>query len=461
MTELTANANDFSGARLHFFDDIYESGALADFIGTHKIIDRSSLLDFLLFGSILPPRSPLAGVRQLYPGETFAEGNSTLAYLDMSYAVQRMDSTEFVEKFDELLTEYFHEVPNASTVLLSGGIDSAILLSYLPGGAQAITWGGRGEESPDVQYSKITARQYKVSEHHTLLADYDRDFALYRQAVEKLKIPILFNSAVPFLRMAEEGKRLGMAEWLVGQNADTLFMSYPAPVLTNRLSKLNTLFPWNPLGYLPYRKAYGLRTKSHVRLLAYFKSLGIFPGSWLHVPEAYFVEKEILFNHIPAQNAQQKIIVLEELLTESRRNQICQNEIPSLYGITSVCPYYDERFVRLALSIPPHLRRSNGYAKTLLKELARKRGVPEAVITKQKSGLSYGMGAFMAEGRHMALWDVMEKDIDLNSLIDVKSLREREEGNYLAYIMVSSLHYWFEWVARPHGLTLPNSATSL
>lgn len=447
--------NDFSGTRLTFYSDTQVSHSLQEFIRPQSTINPWSMFDFLLFGSILPPHSPLEGVRQLFPGETRTAIDGSISYLDMAYTEQEMSVSEFADSFDRILTGYFSEHPETATVLLSGGIDSAILLSYLPKGATAITWGGRGEDTPDVLYSRMTARAFDIGDHHMVFADYDRDFALYKRAVQELKIPILFNSAVPFLRMTEKGSEIGVTDWLVGQNADTLFMSYPAPVLTNRLSKLNTILPWNPLGYLPSRKAYGFKTSSKVRLLAYFKSLGIYPGSWIDIPDAYFDEKESILTRIPAHNEQQRMIILEELLTESRRNQICQNEIPALAGITSLCPYYDERIVRLALSVPPRVRRSRGYSKQVLKELAKKRGVPEEVIYKQKSGLSYGLNEFMLQKRHLPVWDEMEKDVELNRLIDVRSVRAREEGNYLTFIMLSSLHYWFEWVARPEGLTLP------
>ena len=452
--------NDFSGTRLHYYADSKQSHALGDFMGTHRTINRESLLDFLLYGSILPPHTPLEGVGQLYPGERIADGTSTLEYLGIAYEVKHKSIEEFVDLFDEMLGEYMAEHEDTSAVLLSGGIDSAILLSYLPRGATAITWGGRGEQTSDIEYSKISAEKFGVGDHHFVYADYERDLELYKAAVQDLRIPILFNSAVPFLRMAETGKSEGIKRWFVGQNADTVFMSYPAPVLTNRLTAVNSMLPFNPLSLMKSRKSYVFQTASAVRLLAYFKSLGVFPGDWIDVPDSYFEKKEALMRSIPARNHEQRIIAFEELLTESRRNQICQNEIPARQGIAALCPYYDRRFIELALAVPPSLRRRGGYNKLILKKLAEKRGVPESVIYKKKTGLSYGLDSFILEKKHLQVWDQMESDPFMNAVIDVKGIRGREQDNYLTFIMLSSLYYWFDLVARPHGLSMPEGPST-
>ncbi len=447
--------NDFSGSKLLFYSKNTSSRLLADFIQDHKEIDTQSLTDFLLFGTVLPPRSPLQGVSQLFPGEQQDNGESHFAYLDLGYEISKKKLSEFVDAFDMQLEAYFKRNQSTQTVLLSGGIDSAILLSYLPRGASCITWGGKGEQTDDVRYSRVTAERFGVAKHDFAFANYEQDFALYEKAVRALKIPLLFNSSVPFLRMAEVGRDNAVDSWLVGQNADTLFMSYPAPVLTKWLSQLNAFVPLNPISFLQFRRSYLFSTPSAVRLLAYFKSLGVYPGQWFSVPDSYFKNKEDLYNKIPARNLEQRIIAFEEILTESRRNQICQNEIPALSGITSLCPYYEQEIVQLALSVPPSLRRLGKYGKVILKELARKRGVPEEVIFKKKSGLSYGLNNVLDDSKYLLLWDRMEEDPDLNRLIDVKRLRAHEEKNYLTFIMLMSLHYWFEFVARPEGLRMP------
>lgn len=448
-------ANDFSGSELLFYDAERFSTSLADFMHTGQVIDLNSIRDFLLFGSMLPPHTPLDGVSQLFPGESLHAQGIPPLYAELSYEVNDRSISWYVDAFDRALEQCVADSEDVSAVLLSGGIDSAILLSYVPRGATCITWGGAGIRSSDVEFSRLSASAFGAGHHEIVLANADYDLELYKDAVRRLKFPLLFLGVVPFLRMAEAGKRMGIAEWLVGQNADTLFMSYPAPVLAKRLSILNAVTPFNPLSLLQDRRRYLGSTASVPRLLAYFKSLGIFPGSWIDVPERYFEEKETLFRSIPARNRDQAIIVFEELVSEARRNQINQNEIPSLFGITSVCPFYERDVVALALGVPPRMRRMGRYGKVILKELAKKRGVPEAVIYKKKSGLSYGFKDFIGQNRHLPIWERMEQDPDLNACVDVRAVRAVHQDNYYTFSLLMSLHYWFDLVARPEGLIIP------
>lgn len=444
---------DFGGSRLQFYTSDASSYVLQDFFSTHKVINRTSIIDFLLFGTVMPPHTPLVGVNQLYPGETRSVNTSHLELEDVRYEERSISLEQAVNDLDRLLNEYFSRNQGIETVLLSGGIDSAIIASYLPRRTY-ITWGGNGEQTPDVQFSRITEAKIPSLHHHFVYADFDTDFQLYKEMVSKLKVPILFNSAVPFIRMSREAVSNGITDWFMGQNADTLFMAYPAPILTKRLILLNKLLPINPLWWSQSRKRHLFSTDSIVSLMAYFKSLGVFPAVGLNVPEGYFEEKERLINRIPTRTLEQRIIITEELLTESRRNQICQHAIPSQFGITAHCPYYEREFVENTLTLPASLRRKGGYQKKVLKELAKKRGVPHEVIYKNKSGLSYGMNAFMAERRHIPIWNQMQNDPHMNSFLDVAAIRRYGEGNYLTFIMLASLYWWFELVAKPDNLTL-------
>lgn len=446
--------NTLGGDRLLFYRGEETSSRLPDFFQPGMKIDTDSIRDFLLFGTMLPPRSPVEGVRQVYPGEKIVDGKSDFGYRNINYSVKRQtDSKYFIDAFDACLTEHFSSRKNPEALLLSGGIDSAILASYLPKDTTYITWGGRGALTDDIRYARVSAAHFGGGKHVEVLADYDRDLAGYKEAVQALGFPILFNSAVPFIRMAQAARDLGISSWCMGQNADTLFMAYPAPLLTKRLHYLNTFLPFNPAQFLPDRRSHLFSTPSIIRLFAYFKSLGIFPGHWISIPDQYFTEKEALIQSIPFKNIDQRIIVTEELLTESRRNQICQNELPALFGISTDCPYYDQRFIETALTIPQTLRRKAGYSKYLLKELARRRGVPTSIIDKTKTGLSYGFEDIVEAGRHLPVWEAMEKDEELNRFIRIKELRAERQNEPLTFLLVSSLHYWLELVARPRGIS--------
>ena len=448
--------NDFGGSRLLFYNESRSSNRLGDFFDEFKNINKNSILDFLFFGTILTPRSPLVGISQLFPGEEIKNGQSNSEYRELNCKTVDKNTEEFVNDLDKHLNNYFSRVNLNSAILLSGGIDSAILASYLSKDSACITWGGWGENTSDVKYSKITREKLGIKNHFFVYADYEKDFELYKKTIIELKIPILFNNAAPYIRMAEFANSVGIKNWFMGQNADTLFMSYPAPVLANKLIRINKFLPFNPFFFLKSRKKYLFSTTNLIRLFAYFKSLGVFPGKWINIPEGYFEEKELILKNClpPGTDLDQKIILTEEILTEARRNQIYQNEIPVLYDVKVGCPFFERKIVELALSIPRGLRRMGGYNKVVLRELAKKRGIPELIINKKKSGLSYGYNDFMEKKMHVPIWNKMEKDDLLNSFINIKEIRKEREDSFLTFNILSSLYYWIEFVARPNNLIL-------
>jgi asparagine synthetase B (glutamine-hydrolysing) len=448
--------SDFSGSGTRFFDDTVESSMISNFFSTHKKINPSAIYDFLLYGAVLPPHSPLQEVSSLYPGEKRGgnQANIELSTLDLS--IKRKGIDYFVEALDGLLRGYFDASSQKDkTLLLSGGIDSAILLSYLGKDTHCITWGGWGEKTTDVIFSKKTAEKFGVNKHDFVYASYEEDMNIYKELIKKIGLPILFSNAIPYIRMARLAQKHHIQEWYMGQNADTIFLSYPPIVYVRKLIFFNSFLPINPLLFSHHRKKYLFSTKSPVRLMAYFKSGGIYPGSWIHVPKNYFEEKEeVVREVIPKGKTTQKIIFTEQLFTEARRNQLYQSQIPALFGIKTHCPYYQKEIVQLALHMPERLLMKDNYDKLILKKLAQKRGVPNIIIEKGKKGLSYNSRSILEQRLHVPVWNAMERDDFLNHFIDVSSIRSKMQENYFAFDILRSLYMWGQLVVKPQRLSL-------
>lgn len=113
-------------------------------------------------------------------------------------------------------------VPNKTAILLSGGIDSAILASYLPAGTVAYTFKciaeGAIDETPRAkQYAEKNNLTHRIIEMHW------EDF-------EKLTPEILKNDGVPFhsievqlLKAARLAKSQGIERFIIGESADLIF----------------------------------------------------------------------------------------------------------------------------------------------------------------------------------------------------------------------------------------------
>ncbi len=61
-------------------------------------------------------------------------------------------------------------------------------------------------------------------------------------------------------------------------------------------------------------------------------------------------------------------------------------------GIRLLTPYLDEVVVRLGLNIPIRWKIRNGIRKYILREVAKKRGLPEAIWSKEKKAIQYSTG---------------------------------------------------------------------
>lgn len=443
-----------SGSRTIFSDGNRETHALGDFIKTESMLDRRSIYDFIMYGTILAPYSPIMGTRMLFPGET-ANGDNEYSRLVMPASVP---VDELVDRIDALFQERISTSSGAG-LMLSGGVDSAILLSYLGSDTPCFTWSGSGEKSSDVIFSKITADAFRVQSHAFAYKDDRRDMEVYRSAVENLKIPILLGNAVPYLRMAQMAESQGVSSWYCGQNADTISIAYPAPFLTSMRLRAGQIIPDVLLQAIaklvPGRRKVLLREKSILKLMAFFKSSGLYPGPWLTEPLEYFDTRETLLRKIIPYNlgtAEQQTILVEEFMTEARRGQILQNELPALYGIKTMCPYYFREVIMAGLSMefrkfPKAFR--NGYEKVIFRTLAERRGVPLEVLNKKKQGLSYNLKSTLDDSRTRMLWDEMVKDDFLNEFLDMALLRESNETNIFVFDAIRSLYYWGQWVARP------------
>lgn len=80
---------------------------------------------------------------------------------------------------------------------------------------------------------------------------------------------------------------------------------------------------------------------------------------------------------------------LEELLKVNILRDIAIAGANSLeFGV----PYLDSEVVKVALNIPAELKIKNGIRKYILREVAKKRGLPEFIYTREKKAVQYSTG---------------------------------------------------------------------
>lgn len=129
-----------------------------------------------------------------------------------------------IDEMDSIIRAKINEfyVPNKTAILLSGGIDSAILASYLPEGTKAYTFkcianGAIDETAQARKYCDAYKLDHEIIEMHW------SDF-------EELTPEILKADGVPFhsievqlLKAAKYAKSQGIERFIIGESADLIF----------------------------------------------------------------------------------------------------------------------------------------------------------------------------------------------------------------------------------------------
>lgn len=141
-----------------------------------------------------------------------------------SHPENEITPVKTVEEMDRIIRQKIEEfyLPNKTAILLSGGMDSAILASYLPKGTKAYTFKCIADGAIDeTERAKIYAQ--KAGLDHEILEMRWEDF-------EKLTPEILKADGVPFhsievqlLKAAKHAKSQGIEKFIIGDSADYVF----------------------------------------------------------------------------------------------------------------------------------------------------------------------------------------------------------------------------------------------
>jgi len=381
---------------------------------------NKNILDFLYFGSCLQSDDDIFGLK------------------DLDLLNEVTDEEELVSIFTKRFNDYFAD--NLYThdnvgVLLSGGIDSANLLSFLKKDNKKIlayTWGGWGEKTTDVIYSKYTVKKFGVDKHSIILKDdnYKKEEDMFIDLIKKIKIPLNFRTAIPYIFMKKEILNDNIKIVLNGQNADTLFMSYMAPVKAFKILRKTSDLLLNP-----------------ILLMACFKSSGL----WKYVKFNKKYLKELYDIYQPISklkiSLQRKIILCEEIYTEAR---YCQNHQKKILeydtNIKVLNPYYDKQFINYCLSASDEIRGKDNFNKSPLYVFARKNGVPAEVINKPKKGLSYGYKDFLEKKMHLPIWKEIMEDRFLNQFVNTNKAYNKAKNNFDVFDRLRSIHFFIKYV---------------
>ncbi|MFC9518589.1 N-acetylglutaminylglutamine amidotransferase [Nocardiaceae bacterium NPDC056970] len=351
--------------------------------GIDTTIDRVALHHYLSFAAAVPaPHTMFAGVRKLPPATIRVvqpDGTATerryweprfepdperAAWTPRNWQQALMDSLRTA-----VSRRMVADVPVG--VLLSGGIDSSLLVALLAEQGQrdlatfSIGFDSAGGESGnEYVYSDLIARTFGT-DHRQIHIDPSRLPAAVPKAIAAMSEPMLSHDCVAFFLLSEEvSKSVKVVQ--SGQGADEIlggYHWYPPLVGVAREQSAEA-----------YAKVYFDRTHDDIALL-------------LH-PD-YCVDRDVstefVVRHHSAPGADTAVDAALRLDTTVMLVEDPVKRVDTMtmaWGLEARVPFLDHDFVELAASCPPDLKLA-GDGKGVLKEASRDL-LPNAVIDRTK-----------------------------------------------------------------------------
>lgn len=395
-----------------------ELRALLELEGVDRTIDHAALEQLLTYRYVPAPRTLLAGVRKLRPGEAVSVDARGL-HVERYWAprpqpdpVSDRDAEDmFLASFDAAVGAHLvSDVPVG--LFLSGGVDSAALLQAMGPGVPCFTIGFEGHPRDDeIPLAAETCRRFGGQHHTTVIGprDYADTFDAY---VRQLEEPVLNDSALAtyFLsRLAREHVKVVLS----GQGADEPLAGYDR-------FKGEALAPWwqaLPTSRLP--TAWVERARIPVKLARAARALGE-PDPLARAVRIYAVLQEEEKSALLRPEVRRPATVDEPLralhaecahlsalgrmlYTDTRLwlpddLLLVADKLSMAHGLELRVPFLDHRLVEQLERMPDaqKLRWSRrGFVTKAVHRRAMHRRLPAAVLRRRKRGFDNPMGAWL------------------------------------------------------------------
>jgi asparagine synthase (glutamine-hydrolysing) len=351
--------------------------------GTDTSIDKVALAHYLTFHSVVPaPRTILAGVRKLPPATVRIiepDGRSSdVRYWEPDFsrdpARAEMSERDWQEALlDSLRTavkrRMVSDVPVG--VLLSGGIDSSLVVALLAESGQtglntfSIGFESAGGESgEEFEYSSLVAEHFGTT-HHRIEIDSSRLLPGIDAAIDNMSEPMVSHDCVAFYLLSEDVSR-SIKVVQSGQGADEVLAGYDwYPPLAD-VPRADAVEAYARVFFDRRDAALRQLLKSewqvdHDAPLDFITEQFARPGAETSVDAALRNDTTIMLVDDPVKRV---------------------DNMTMAWGLEARVPFLDHEFVELAGRIPPTLKLADG-GKGVLKRASRG-VVPDAVIDRTK-----------------------------------------------------------------------------
>ncbi len=383
-----------SGSHLRFASNVQ---ALLAAGGVDTSIDAIALHHHFTLHAVVPaPRTILNGVKKLPPATTMTLSSKgeitqrTYWTLDATRPSQTLSEQDWLKATRIVLTHAVERHRLASDVpvgvLLSGGLDSSLLVGLLAGHVENLLTFSVGfegiddieEKADEFEYSDQVAAHFKTRHHKFLIPNCEVLKSL-PDAVASMAEPMVSQDAVAFYLL---GERVSAEVKVVlsGQGADEVFGGYFWYPVMNQSS-----------GSDLERFSSNYFDRDHAEYLEMINPA-------YHVPD---VTSVLVENELKKEKAD---TFLDQVLRFDATTLVVDDPVKRVdnmtmaWGLEARVPFLDHELVELAAKMPPELKLKEG-GKFPLKALARGL-IPDSVIDRPKGyfpvpALKYVRGEFL------------------------------------------------------------------
>ena len=366
-------------------------------------IDRVALQHYMTFHAVVPPPlTILSGVRKLPPATVRIiepdGATKDITYWNPVHARAEQYAGLSSGDWEDLVLSSLRtavqrrmvaDVPVG--VLLSGGIDSSVIVALLADegqkGLQTFSIGFEAvgdKEGDEFEFSDIIAKEFDTDHHQLLIPSADVLGGL-DGAIEAMSEPMVSHDCIAFYLLSQQvSKHVRVVQ--SGQGADEILAGYD-------------WYP--PLAGVADDDVEGALAVYSSRFFdrPHSELAGILQHEWL-TDEDY--SRELAREHFArpgADSALDRALRLDSLvmLVDDPVKRV--DNMTMAWGLEARTPFLDHEFVELAAAVPPALKLANG-GKGVLKEASRK-VLPSAVIDRKKG--HFPVPAIInLEGRYLA-----------------------------------------------------------
>jgi len=341
-------------------------------------IDPVSLNHYMTFHSVVPaPHTLIKNIKKLSPATYMylQPDGSTQAgtYWEPDYRRNgvSLDEREWEERVETSLRasvqrRLIADVPVG--VLLSGGLDSSLIVSLLAdNGAAGLNTFSIGfedygkERGNEFEYSDVVAEHFQTT-HHRIAVDSSMLLDYLPDCVSSMAEPMVSHDNIGFYLLSKKvSERVKVVQ--SGQGADEIFGGYDwyPPMLKSEHAVSDYARVFFDRNWSEYRNAVEDDYLDKDHSLEFVTQHFAQPGAEQPIDQAMRLDTTVMLVEDPVKRV---------------------DNMTMAWGVEARVPFLDHELVELAAQCPPELKIKNG-GKHILKNIAR-RMVPAKVIDRPK-----------------------------------------------------------------------------